>query len=74
MKAIRIYGSSGHATVSLSEVAVPKPAPGEVLIRVHAAAVTPGELEWYPTWHTPKGAPRVQAVPGHEFSGVVDEV
>jgi NADPH:quinone reductase-like Zn-dependent oxidoreductase len=74
MKAIRIYGSSGHATVSLDEVAVPKPAPGEVLIRVHATAVTTGELEWYPTWHTPKGAPRVHAVPGHEFSGVVEEL
>ena len=73
MKAIRIYGSSGHATVSLDEVAVPKPATGEVLIRVHATAVTPGELEWYPTWHTPEGAPRVHAVPGHEFSGVVEE-
>jgi predicted carbohydrate-binding protein with CBM48 len=31
MKAIRIYGSSGHATVSLDEVAVPKPAPGLLL-------------------------------------------
>src|SRR5215470_1265223 len=50
----------------LDEVAVPKPAPGEVLIRVHATAVTTGELEWYPTWHTPKGAPRVRAVPGHD--------
>ena len=74
MKAIRIDGASGHATVSLDEVAVPKPAPGEVLIRVHATAVTTGELEWYPTWHTPEGAPRVHAVPGHEFSGVVEEV
>ena len=74
MKAIRIYGASGHATVSLDEVAVPKPAPGEVLIRVHATAVTTGELEWYPTWHTPEGAPRVHAVPGHEFSGMVEEV
>jgi NADPH:quinone reductase-like Zn-dependent oxidoreductase len=74
MKAIRIYGSSGHATVSLDEVAVPKPGPGEVLIRVHATAVTTGELEWYPTWHTPEGAPRVHPVPGHEFSGVIEEV
>jgi NADPH:quinone reductase-like Zn-dependent oxidoreductase len=74
MKAVRIYGSSGHPTVSLDEVAVPKPAPGELLIRVHATAVTTGELEWYPTWHTPEGAPRAHAVPGHEFSGVVEEV
>jgi NADPH:quinone reductase-like Zn-dependent oxidoreductase len=74
MKAIRIYGSGGHATISLDEVTVPKPGAGEVLIRVYATAVTPGELEWYPTWHMPKGAPRVNAVPGHEFSGVVEQV
>jgi NADPH:quinone reductase-like Zn-dependent oxidoreductase len=52
MRAIRIYGSSAQAKVSLDEVAVPKPAAGEILMRVHATAVTPGELEWYPTWHT----------------------
>src|SRR6516162_10134628 len=63
--------NNAKKSCSLDEVAVPKPAPGEVLIRVHATAVTTGELEWYPTWHTPKGAPRVHAVPGHEFSGVV---
>jgi len=74
MKAIRVHGSSGHAAIFLDEVAVPTPAAGEVLVRVHATAVTPGELEWYPTWHTQKGAPRVQAVPGHEFSGVVEQV
>jgi NADPH:quinone reductase-like Zn-dependent oxidoreductase len=74
MRAIRIYGSNGQAKVSLDEVAVPKPAAGEILMRVHATAVTPGELEWYPTWHTENGAPRVQAIPGHEFSGVVEQV
>ena len=74
MKAIRIYGSSGHATISLDEVAIPEPAAGEVLVRVHATAVTPGELEWYPTWHTPKGEPRAYAVPCHEFSGVIEDI
>lgn len=42
MKAIRIHGSSGKATVSLDEIAVPEARPGEVLIRVRATAVTPG--------------------------------
>jgi NADPH:quinone reductase-like Zn-dependent oxidoreductase len=49
----------------------PQPASGEVLIRVHAAGVTPTELGWYPTTHTKDGSPRRAAVPGHEFSGVV---
>ena len=74
MKAIRIHGSSGKATVSLDGIAIPEAGSGEVLIRVHATAVTPGELEWYPTWHTPKGEPRAYAVPCHEFSGVVEEI
>jgi NADPH:quinone reductase-like Zn-dependent oxidoreductase len=41
---------------------------------VHATAVTPGELEWYPTLHTPKGDPRSQQILSHEFSGVIEEV
>ena len=42
-----------------------------MLVRVRAAGVTPTELLWYPTTHTPDGKPRRNAVPGHEFSGVV---
>jgi Zn-dependent alcohol dehydrogenase len=74
MKAVRLYGSAGNPTVSLEEVPVPRLGPGEILVRVHATAVTPGEFQWYPTWHTPKGDSRVNPVPGHEFSGVVETV
>lgn len=49
----------------------PSPGPDEVLVRVHAAGVTPSELIWYPTTHTKEGGPRQFAVLGHEFSGVV---
>jgi NADPH:quinone reductase-like Zn-dependent oxidoreductase len=55
----------------LAEIPPPIPGPGDVLIRVHAAGVTPTELSWYPTTHTPKGEKRRRAVPGHEFSGTV---
>jgi NADPH:quinone reductase-like Zn-dependent oxidoreductase len=72
MKAIRLHGSPGNAKLSLDEIPVPKTGAGEVLIRVHATAVTPGELEWYPTWHTQNHEPRLCAVPGHEFSGTVE--
>ncbi len=52
---------------------MPTPAPGknEVLIKVHAAGVTPSELIWYPTTHNKDGSARTRAIPGHEFSGVV---
>jgi NADPH:quinone reductase-like Zn-dependent oxidoreductase len=49
----------------------PQPGPGEILVRVHAAGVTPSEVHWYPTTHTTSGELRTRAVPGHEFSGVV---
>jgi NADPH:quinone reductase-like Zn-dependent oxidoreductase len=74
MKAVRLYGSGENATVSLDEMPVSQPGMGEILIRVHASAVTPGEFEWYPTWHAPDGAPRTNPVPGHEFSGVIETV
>lgn len=53
---------------------MPELGAGEVLIRVHATTITPGEAEWYPTWYTQKGEPRTNPVPSHEFSGVIEEV
>lgn len=61
---------------SLVQIEIPRPTPtaGEILVRVRAAGVTPTELQWYPTTHTQSGAMRTNAVPGHEFSGIVEEV
>jgi NADPH:quinone reductase-like Zn-dependent oxidoreductase len=48
------------------------PGDGEVLVRVHAAAVTPTELVWFPTGSTRDGGPRpLPLVMGHEFSGTI---
>ncbi|MBV9489347.1 MAG: NADP-dependent oxidoreductase [Verrucomicrobia bacterium] len=74
MNALRLYGSGGSQGLVLEEASVPALGAGEVLIRVHATAVTPGELEWYPTCHTRSGAPRSQAIPSHEFSGVIEAI
>jgi NADPH:quinone reductase-like Zn-dependent oxidoreductase len=52
----------------------PQPGPGEILVRVFAAGVTPSELGWYSTTNTRSGTPRTGAIPGHEFSGVVAAV
>jgi len=57
-----------------ADLPVPVPKPDELLIRVHAAGVISTELGWYPTTHSPSGALRENAVPGHEFSGVVAAV
>jgi NADPH:quinone reductase-like Zn-dependent oxidoreductase len=41
-------------------------------VRVHAAAVTPTELLWGPTWKTRTGEDRpFHIILGHEFSGVI---
>ena len=71
MKAMRLAGSGQNAV--LVEQDIPKPTPGrsEVLVRVHAAGVTPTELLWYPTSHTKNGDVRTGAVPSHEFSGEI---
>jgi NADPH:quinone reductase-like Zn-dependent oxidoreductase len=54
-----------------AEIEPPKPKPGELLIRVQAAGVTVTEWMWYPTTHTKSGQIRRNAIPGHEFSGIV---
>jgi NADPH:quinone reductase-like Zn-dependent oxidoreductase len=74
MKALRLYGPRGSERIVLEQLPIPELGAGEVLIRVHATAVTQGELEWYPTWHSPKGDPRLNPVPSHEFSGVIAEI
>ena len=48
-----------------------KPAPSEVLIKVHAAGITKNWLTWQPTLQTKTGEKRHHAIPSHEFSGTV---
>jgi NADPH:quinone reductase-like Zn-dependent oxidoreductase len=50
--------------LSVEEIETPTPGPDEVLVRVHAAAITRDELTW-PT-------DRLPAIPSYELSGVVE--
>jgi NADPH:quinone reductase-like Zn-dependent oxidoreductase len=76
VKAICSHARGGPETLVYEDVPSPRPpAAGEMLVRVHAAAVTPTELTWSPTWTTPDGRPRpFPVIPGHEFSGIVTAV
>ena len=65
MRAIRLHPPGGIEGLRLDEVAPPQPRPRQVLVRVHAAAITPHELEWPTGW--------LPAIPSHELSGVVVE-
>jgi NADPH:quinone reductase-like Zn-dependent oxidoreductase len=71
VKAMRVNDAERGPVLIASTLPQPQPAEGEISIRVRAAGVTPTELLWYPTTHTKQGTARTQAVPGHEFSGVV---
>lgn len=74
MRAVEVVQTNGNLNLRLTTRAIPEPSPGELLIRVRAAGVTPTEKLWYPTTHRPDGSPRVGAIPGHEFSGLVTAV
>ena len=74
MKAMQVTPLNSELTLTAAEVPTPAPSGKELLIRVHAAGVTPTELLWYPTTHTVDGKERKHAIPGHEFSGTVHAV
>jgi len=74
MKAIRIHGRGGPEQLIYEEVPKPSPKSGEALVRVMAAGVTPTELSWSSAYATHDEADRLPAIPGHEFSGIVEAV
>jgi NADPH:quinone reductase-like Zn-dependent oxidoreductase len=63
MRAIRLYAPGDPSRLVDERVETPSPGPGEVLVRVHAAAITRNELDW--------PADRLPAVPSYELSGIV---
>ena len=71
MKVMQVVVKEHGLEVSAADCPKPTPGVGEVLIEVHAAGITPTELGWSPTTQAKDGKPRVNAIPAHEFSGVV---
>ena len=75
MKAITVRDrGAGVGGLSLTDVPYPHAAENDVIVRVHAAGFTPGELDWPTTWADRAGRDRTPSVPGHELSGVVAEL
>lgn len=66
--------AAGVAGLSLSEIPYPHAAENDVIVQVHAASFTPGELDWPGTWIDRAGRDRAPTVPGHEVSGTVVEL
>ena len=72
MKAVRIHNYGGPEVLKFEDAPAPQPGPGEVLVRIHAAAVNPVD------WKVRAGRlkERIQyplpLIPGWDFSGVVE--
>lgn len=71
MMALRGHTQGGPEVLVYESAPRPTPGNGEVLIAVHAAAITFAELTWPETWAS---VDRTPIIPSHEFSGVVAEV
>lgn len=75
MQAITVSDrDAGLAGLTVSELPYPHMAENDVVVRVHAAGFTPGELDWPGTWTDRAGRDRAPSVPGHEVSGVVADL
>lgn len=73
MKAIFLVKKGGPESLIAGEIPQPVPDVGQVLVRVHATAIMPAELQWAPTFQNRSGGPRpFPVVLGHEFSGVIE--
>lgn len=75
MKALIAIGTADHPEVALADVALPRIAPGRLIVAPIASGVTRMEPHWSTTWVTADGMPRGSpAILGREFSGVVVDV
>ena len=75
MQAITVLDrAAGIGGLTLTDLPYPHAAENDVIVAVHAAGFTPGELDWPATWTDRAGRDRTPSVPGHELSGVVAEL
>jgi NADPH:quinone reductase-like Zn-dependent oxidoreductase len=66
MRALRLRAAGGPQELVVESLPIPRPQPGEALVKVHAAAITRDELDW--------PVDRLPAIPSYELSGVVAQV
>jgi len=66
--------AAGLAGMQLVELPKPEAAINDVVVKVHASAITGDELSWPSTWIDRAGRDRTPSVPGHELTGVVTSI
>ena len=72
MKAIRVHEFGGPEVMRLAETPDPKPGPGQVLVRIHAAGVNPVDTYQRAGMYPIK--PTLPYTPGSDAAGVVEAV
>src|SRR5712692_928994 len=72
MKAVVVHQFGGPEVLKLEEVPRPKPAAGQVLVRIHAAGVNP--YDTYMRAGTYAVKPPLPYTPGSDAAGVVEAV
>ena len=72
MKAIQVHEFGGPEVLKLEEIPTPKPAAGQVLVKVHAAGVNP--YDTYMRSGTYAIKPPLPYTPGSDAAGVVEAV
>jgi NADPH2:quinone reductase len=70
MKAIQVHRFGGPEVLELHEIPTPKPGPGQVLVRVHAAGVNP--YDTYMRNGTYAVKPQLPYTPGSDAAGTVE--
>ena len=71
MTALRAHRRGGPEVLVVEQAPIPSPRSGDVLVAVHAAAITFDELKWDLSWTHADGSSRTPVIPSHEFAGVV---
>src|ERR1044071_7636618 len=72
MKAIMVTDqAAGTAGMKLVERPEPQAAINDVVVQIHASAITGNDLTWPSTWTDRAGRNRAPSIPGHELAGVV---
>lgn len=73
MKAIRIHESGGPDVLELEDIEIPKPAEGEVLIKVYASSVNPVDQKIFAGEAEEKFPTKFPLTIGWDVSGVIEE-
>ena len=74
MKAVRMHARAGPEALVYEDAPKPEAGPGEALVSVHAAGVTPTEFTWNSTFTTRDKRDRLPIIPAFEVAGTIDEV